>query len=141
MRILVSSSCLLSRCVMRSRKTYHEAGASGEKGPAARQRPKVAREAYFLYVDRATEGANAADGPLSALAHRRNEWSDVGSVEPVSRSPLSDSAVATSAGSWCAGHRRSKSGPSPARSSSASTTSTPRHRTETASLSSISAAC
>src|SRR5262249_51374615 len=29
-------------------------------------RPTVAREAYFLYVDRATEGANAADGPLSS---------------------------------------------------------------------------
>jgi len=38
-----------------------------EKDPAARRRPKVVREAYFLYVDRATEGANEADGPLSSL--------------------------------------------------------------------------
>ena len=36
-----------------------------EKGPAARRRPKAAREAYSLYVERAAEGANAADGPLS----------------------------------------------------------------------------
>jgi hypothetical protein len=39
----------------------------GEKGPAARRRPKVAREAYSLYVERAAEGANEADGPLSAI--------------------------------------------------------------------------
>jgi hypothetical protein len=26
----------------------------------------AAREAYFLYVERAAEGANEADGPLSA---------------------------------------------------------------------------
>jgi hypothetical protein len=38
----------------------------GEKGSAARRRPKEAREAYSLYVERATEGANEADGPLSA---------------------------------------------------------------------------
>ena len=37
----------------------------GEKGPAARRRPKVVREAYSLYVERTTEGANEADGPLS----------------------------------------------------------------------------
>jgi hypothetical protein len=37
-----------------------------EKGSAARRRPKVAREAYSLYVERAIEGANEADGPLSA---------------------------------------------------------------------------
>ena len=36
-----------------------------EKGPDARRRPKVAREAYSLYVERAAEGANEADGPLS----------------------------------------------------------------------------
>ena len=40
--------------------------SSGEKGPAARRRPKAAREAYFLYVDRADEGANEADGPFSS---------------------------------------------------------------------------
>lgn len=37
-----------------------------EKGSAARRRPKVAREAYSLYVERAAEGANEADGPFSA---------------------------------------------------------------------------
>ena len=39
---------------------------AGEKGPDARRRPKAAREAYSLYVERAAEGANEADGPLSA---------------------------------------------------------------------------
>src|SRR5262249_17829628 len=37
-----------------------------EKGPAARRRPKTAREGYFLYVEGAVEGANEADGPLSS---------------------------------------------------------------------------
>ena len=39
---------------------------AAQKGPAARRRPKVVREAYSLYVERATEGANEADGPFSA---------------------------------------------------------------------------
>src|SRR5438552_98057 len=34
--------------------------------PAARRRPTAAREAYSLYVERAAEGANEADGPLSS---------------------------------------------------------------------------
>ena len=38
----------------------------GEKGPVARRRPKEAREAYSLYVERAIEGANEANGPFSA---------------------------------------------------------------------------
>ena len=38
----------------------------GEKGPDARRRPKVAGEAYSLYVERAADGANEADGSLSA---------------------------------------------------------------------------
>src|SRR5438477_2636840 len=42
-------------------------GQSEEKGPAARRRPTAAREAYSLYVERAAEGANEADGPLSSL--------------------------------------------------------------------------
>ena len=29
----------------------------------------AAREAYSLYVERAVEGANAADGPFSSLSH------------------------------------------------------------------------
>ena len=54
---------------------------SEEKGPAARRRPKVTREAYFLYVERVTEGANEADGPLSSLwggAHVRLDVALVG---------------------------------------------------------------
>ena len=43
---------------------------SDEKGPAARRRPRIAREAYFLYVERAIEGANEADGPFSSLWER-----------------------------------------------------------------------
>ena len=39
----------------------------GEKGPVARRRAKVAREAYSLYVERAIERANEANGPLSAI--------------------------------------------------------------------------
>ncbi len=37
---------------------------AAQKGPAARRRPKAAREAYSLYVERAAEGANEADGPF-----------------------------------------------------------------------------
>jgi hypothetical protein len=39
---------------------------AAQKGPDARRRPKAAREAYSLYVERADEGANEADGPFSA---------------------------------------------------------------------------
>ena len=42
----------------------------GEKGPVARRRPKSAREAYSPYVERALEGANEANGPLSAHGAR-----------------------------------------------------------------------
>ena len=38
----------------------------GEKGSVARRRPKTAGEAYFPYVEPAVEGANEANGPLSA---------------------------------------------------------------------------
>jgi hypothetical protein len=37
-----------------------------EKGPDARRYPKAAREAYSPYVERAAEGSNEADGPLSS---------------------------------------------------------------------------
>src|SRR3989442_10116935 len=47
---------------------YRPRRQAAEKGPAARRRPKAAREAYSLYVERAAEGANEADGPLSATA-------------------------------------------------------------------------
>jgi hypothetical protein len=39
---------------------------AAEKGSDARRRPTVAREAYSLYVERAAEGGNEADGPFSA---------------------------------------------------------------------------
>jgi hypothetical protein len=39
---------------------------AAQKGPDARRRPRAAREAYSLYVERAAEGANEADGPFSA---------------------------------------------------------------------------
>ena len=37
----------------------------GEKDPDARRRRKAAREAYSPYVERAADGANEVDGPLS----------------------------------------------------------------------------
>jgi hypothetical protein len=39
---------------------------AAQKGPDARRRPTAAREAYSLYVERAAEGANEADGRFSA---------------------------------------------------------------------------
>jgi hypothetical protein len=39
---------------------------AAQKGSDARRRPVAAREAYCLYVERAAEGANEADGPFSA---------------------------------------------------------------------------
>src|SRR5438093_718379 len=53
-----------SRLVMSPIVTLSHRQAN-EKGPAARRRPKVAREAYSMYVERAAEGANEADGPFS----------------------------------------------------------------------------
>ena len=56
----------------------------------------AAREAYFLYVERVAEGANAADGPFSALervAPRRASCYDaavkIASVEAGLRHPVS----------------------------------------------------
>jgi hypothetical protein len=37
---------------------------AAQRGPDARRRPKAAREAYSLYVERAAEGATEADGPF-----------------------------------------------------------------------------
>jgi hypothetical protein len=42
--------------------------AAGEKGPAARRRPKTGCEAYVLYAERPVEGGNEADGLFSAAA-------------------------------------------------------------------------
>ena len=39
---------------------------AAQKGPDARRRPRAAREAYSLYVERAAAGANEAAGPFSA---------------------------------------------------------------------------
>ena len=36
----------------------------------------AAREAYLLYVERAVEGANEADGPLSSLSRRDDDFAD-----------------------------------------------------------------
>src|SRR3989304_767811 len=54
---------------VRPRAPYLRRGAlfstqAAHKGPDAGRRPTVGREAYFLYVERAAEGANEADGPL-----------------------------------------------------------------------------
>src|SRR5918996_5477783 len=61
---------------------------AAQRGPDARRRPKTAREAYSLYVERVVEGANEADGPLfSSLLpplefwgakHQRGELGHVG---------------------------------------------------------------
>ena len=51
--------------VSRSIQFMNMTSPVGEKGPYARRRPKLAREAYSLYVERASEGANEADGPFS----------------------------------------------------------------------------
>jgi len=37
-----------------------------QNGSDARRRPKAAREAYSVYVERAAEDANEADEPFSA---------------------------------------------------------------------------
>src|SRR5215472_15846136 len=57
-------------------------GESDEKGPDARRRPMAAREAYSLYVERAGEGGNEADGPLSSVSlvrsrHAEDVFADV----------------------------------------------------------------
>src|SRR6266540_1054120 len=44
---------------------------AAKKGPDARRRPTAAREAYSLYVERAAEGANEADGPFFAACYER----------------------------------------------------------------------
>jgi ABC-type multidrug transport system ATPase subunit len=48
-----------------------QTGSRGEKGSAARRRPRAGREAYFLYVERSAEGGNEADEPLSPREHTR----------------------------------------------------------------------
>src|SRR4029450_6531588 len=62
-------------------------GQAVEKGPAARRRPKAAGEAYSLYVEPAAEGANEADGPLSAACRGRprSRWTLI--RRPAARAP------------------------------------------------------
>src|SRR5713101_6355146 len=43
---------------------------TAQNGPDARRRPSAAREAYSLYVERAAEGANEADGPSSTACRQ-----------------------------------------------------------------------
>src|SRR5713101_3683502 len=59
---MASSSSAMSSQTSLTEKSWQAA----QKGPAARRRPRAAREAYSLYVERAAEGANEADGPFSA---------------------------------------------------------------------------
>src|SRR6266568_4501788 len=63
-----------------SRQTPDQSRQAAQKGPDARRRPKVAREAYFLYVERAIEGANEADGPFSAACARGGGGATLGSA-------------------------------------------------------------
>src|SRR5881409_2996368 len=64
-------TCAISHEWPGTRSLPEKPGQSDEKGPAARRRPRAGREAYSLYVERAAEGANAADGPLSSLQPER----------------------------------------------------------------------
>ena len=59
--VIAQSVVALSRCSVLEMRS-----PDGEKGSAARRRPKAGREAYSLYVERPDKGANEADGPLSA---------------------------------------------------------------------------
>src|SRR5207245_1884362 len=90
-----------------------------EKGPAARRRPRAAREAYSLYVERAAEGANEADGPFSAAcaisARRPRTGRTTGPAGP-SRCPSRPSWPPPGAGA-CTATRRGPRRPASAASS------------------------
>src|SRR5438094_745225 len=53
-----------------------------EDGPDARRRPTAAREAYSLYVERAAEGDNEADGPSSSRSHSLDDGFAEDAVRP-----------------------------------------------------------
>src|SRR5215510_8722029 len=72
--VIAQSVVALSRCSVLEMRS-----PDGEKGPAARRRPKAGREAYSLYVERPDEGGNEADGPLSAA------WAEGEGVVPGDR--------------------------------------------------------
>ena len=58
--ITLHRSCIVSASRMRQHRQ------AAQNGPDARQRPPAAREAYSLYVEPVTKGANEVDGPLGA---------------------------------------------------------------------------
>src|SRR5712692_2048627 len=62
---------------------------AAQKGSDARRRPKVAREAYSPYVERATEGANEADGPFSAACYGFRAMARAAPVSSTMCSPVS----------------------------------------------------
>src|SRR5262245_13254388 len=57
--------------------------AERREGPAPRRRPKATRETYSMYVERAAEGADEADGPLSAARRRTRRRGDEKGPQPV----------------------------------------------------------
>jgi hypothetical protein len=61
----VTSTGPRSRAPSRLRKDSQAA----QKGPDARRRPRAAREAYSLYVERAAEGANLLGGGFAPFRH------------------------------------------------------------------------
>ena len=61
---------------------------AAQKGPDARRRPTAAREAYSLYVERAAEGANEADGPFSAACVEEEAALEDGDRAPSDPHPL-----------------------------------------------------
>src|SRR5882724_8015473 len=54
-----------------------------QKAPDARRRPRAGREAYSLYVERAAEGANEADGAFSATRLQLVAQGHQGEIEQV----------------------------------------------------------
>src|SRR2546428_11949279 len=70
---------------------------AAQKGPDARRRPMAAREAYFLYVERAVEGDNEADGPFSAACYeaRRPHASVSASTDTAPQPPPTTQATGT----------------------------------------------
>ncbi len=66
---------------------------AAQKGPDARRRPRAAREAYSLDVERAAEGANEADGPFSAAGYRARPRIDAGGPGSGNRLPVSVTSV------------------------------------------------
>ena len=66
----------LTESVKRYSSVTRKTPQVAQKGPAARRRPRAAREAYSLYVERAAEGANAAAPRRGALPPFRTSPQD-----------------------------------------------------------------